>query len=243
MPLDDHKKVGRKLIPPMLASGHPITQTNWQIDRQPQLFWIASLIRQIGFDVTYDAIVDMANDIDNAIETCRGSRAIVRSYLLSEHSKLTAAEKQAILESGRDSSWFKQISPTIGELTSLIPELPANYLGIQTARNKSQILEELKLTLSECDHRHELLALQAQSVALGAEFATGHCSIAEGLTLPDFKDICDYPNTEDSKRAAGFIVTSCNLMVMGVPQENGPDFTWQRTFWNACYSLDDCLYD
>ena len=60
--------------------------------------------------------------------------------------------------------------------------------------------------------------MQATTVAL--ECRTEKLFIAEGLDIPDLNTIFDYPDTEESQHAAGFVVTTCGGMILN---RKGPD--------------------
>jgi len=84
--------------------------------------------------------------------------------------------------------------------------------------------------------------IQATTVAL--ECRTGHMSFAQGLAIPDLNAVVDYPATEESRHAAGFVVATCGQTILSRNDPDEPmEFSWQRLFWNCCYRLEPCEYE
>ena len=52
--LSDHKRVGKKFIPPLIAELGPISEVRWINDLVPELVWLALLSERYGLEVGAD---------------------------------------------------------------------------------------------------------------------------------------------------------------------------------------------
>lgn len=58
------------------------------------------------------------------------------------------------------------------------------------------------------------------------------------MDIPDFNSLFDAPDSEEAKKAAGFVRNSVKQEYMfGL---HGYDNSWTKSFWNQSYYLDDC---
>lgn len=242
MALDDHVKRGKKLLPPMIAAGHPIELANWPLDRVPEFFWLALMVERFGRRETLDLATRMSKAIHSTINKARSEFKVIRAYLLSEHREFTEAERKKIMSASRRSKWFQAISPFIAELLVIWPELPAGYLATKESRpDKAKLTKEIKDVLGRFSHRHDELAAVVQAIVAIAEIRSGHVSKAQGLAWPNLDAIIDDPTSDEAKYVAGFAVVTCGqLNRFG---REAPDLIWNRSFWNCCYRLQPCEYE
>ena len=243
MVLEDHRRRGRKLIPPMLEL--PMQQTLWHVERLPELFWLAFLGNRIGDGPTLELAYEMAVDIESTIKRLRGNDKAFRAYLPSEHLSCSDCEREQVLVDHSESAWLRELRPHLADMTTVWHDLPFSYLiSLSGDGPNPEIVSEIKHLLQECCHRHDKRALIIQATMVALEFRTEKMFIAQGLEIPDLNAIFDYPETEESQHAAGFVVTTCGGTIL---HRNGPtnrpDFTWQRSFWNTCFRLEPCEHE
>jgi hypothetical protein len=245
MVLEDHVRKGKKLIPPLLAMDSPVESTTWHVERLPELFWIALLTARVGPEEAFNLVLQMAQGIQATIERARNGAAPIRSYFMSEHLSFSSAERQQVVDEHRDSEWLHALRPHFDDLAAVWPGLPARYLSAgEPTKGLIGLVEEVKAIVGQCLHRHDRLALIAQTTVVAAEASSGHLMFAQGLTIPDLNAIFDYPNSDESRHAAGFVVTTCSSIILLPHGPNSPPvFTWPRQFWNRCYRLQPCEHD
>lgn len=99
---------------------------------------------------------------------------------------------------------------------------------------------ELRDVVWQSFQRHNELALITQATVVSTAISIGRLRLFNGMKIPELNAIFDYPKTDESQRAAGFVVTSCNAMVHCVGMGAQINHTWPRMFWNACYNLQPC---
>lgn len=245
MVLEDHKRKGKTFIPPLLADGVPLRETFWHMERLPEIFWIAVIIERLGLEVALERVFELTQAIQATISRLRESDKVVRPYLTSSHMDFSRVEREAILDEHREADWLKTLNALIADLVVVWPQFPLAYLAVTESSAELDVLvKEVKKQIGCCLDRHDELALHVQAIVVATELRAGNTKLPKGLGIPDLNALFEYPESEESQHAAGFVVTSCNSIVSGPPNtgEDG-DASWPRTFWNRCYKLDSCEYE
>ena len=102
----------------------------------------------------------------------------------------------------------------------------------------------LKSLLKKTIDSHSKTSLLIQSIDVAVELRSGNTVIREGENVPDLNAVVDYPNTKESKNAAGFIISfECSFLAAGFLNNKQHDMTWQKQFWDTCYRLEPCEFD
>jgi hypothetical protein len=242
MVLEDHKRRGRKFFPPMFDM---LQETRWHVERLPELFWLAFLSNRVGDRQALELAYEMAVDIESTIKRLRANEQAFRAYLPSEHMSCSEVEREQILADHREANWFSELRPHFSDMAAVWPDLPFTYLAFSDIGEPSAALvSEVKSLLHACFHRHDKRALVIQATTVALECRTKKMFFAHGLDIPDLNAVFDYPDTDESQHAAGFVVTTCGGIILhrnGLDEE--PDSSWQRSFWNSCYRLEPCEYE
>lgn len=243
MVLEDHVKRGKKRIPPLLAMNPSPQQSQWLIERLPELFWLGFVASRLGNQETLELAGEMARGIESTIKRTRGTDKPFRAYLPTEHFSCTDYERQTIVAEHQDSRWFRRLIPLFATMTGVWAEFPFQYLVNTTQQPSAELTLTVKQILQESLNRHDRLALFMQATTVALEIQLNHLFFAKGLHIPDLNAIFDYPNTEESEHAAGFVVaTSAQLVLFRNLSEEPRDVRWARAFWNGCYRLEGCEY-
>lgn len=244
MVLDDHIRKGRKLVPPLMAMETAVRGTHWSIERLPELFWLAFLNNRLGQKSAFDIAYQLTQAVQSIITRLRSDETIIRSYIMSEHLSFSSIEKDAIVNECKNEEWYATLCPHLYDLQQIWPDLPLGYLYSKQPIDPSEdLIAEIRELVDKSTYRHDKFSLIIQSIAVAIEISCGYMKFAYGVKIPDLNSISDYPDTEESQNAAGFLVTSCNSLIMNRHGDKPPDFTWQRLFWNSCYTLQPCEYD
>lgn len=242
MVLEDHLKRGRRFIPPLLTK--PIQQSNWRMERLPEMFWLAFVGNRIGDRRVLALAYEMARDVEATIKQLRQNEKAFRAQLPTEHLSCTAAEKQRLLADHGDAVWLREFQPHLADMIAIWPGLPLGYLAPKPAAKSEAIVREIKQQLAQCRERHDTRSLVMQATTVAIELQLGRLTVFEGMTIPDFNAIFDYPKTEESQMAAGFVVTACGQVVLcSAGADRQHDFAWPRAFWNSCYRLEPCEHE
>ena len=90
--LADHKKVGKKFIPPFVAKLGPLGEVRWANDLVPELVWLALLSDRHGREMG----VDLARRLALAAVDARRSKPAPWFALASAYAELSASEQEAV---------------------------------------------------------------------------------------------------------------------------------------------------
>lgn len=244
MVMEDHKKVGKKLIPAFLQD-FPIEKTKWQTQRLPEVVWLGILCNRHGDQLSFEMMKEMTASIRAVVCSMRNSDHTIRPYIPSEHLTFSCIERDAICKGSSDSPWLKSIKPALQQMAAVWPTFPLSYLlGEDRGEFCRNFVREVKELLENCRHRYSKEALLLQTMFVALEIETGGLYLAKEISPPDLNSIFDYPDTEESQKAAGFVVTTFNSTIMMrsiLGQES--QFDWPRKFWNTCHKLEPCEHD
>jgi hypothetical protein len=215
------------------------------MERLPDLFWLAFVSNRLGDQKTCDVVFEMATSIESTIHRARGNQIAFRAYVLSEHLSCTPHERDLVASGHQDANWAQTLAPHIRDMAVVWPELPIGYLASPDNRSTvPEIVLEVKNLLGRCQDRHENLAIRIQSIAVSLELRTGHLKLPRGLEIPDLNTIPEYPETEESRKAAGFIVSTCtSLLLCRTGGDKTNTFRWPRMFWNSCFNQGTCEHE
>ena len=249
MVLEDHTKRGKKLLPKLLAGSFTVHETSWQIERLPQFILLALYLEDNSLADAIDIFFQMNVSYDSILKDFRGDK-IFRPIRIGEHLALDEYEKQEIERRSEGATWRSSIDPYLNIISSLFITNPMGYLlkastNTHNSKCNDNNIKMLKSLLTKTVDRRSKSSLFIQGVAVAVELRSGHTKICDGVHLPDLNAVVDYPNTEESENAAGFIVVHANSIATGMnPMNPGQlDMTWQRQFWDSCYRLESCEFN
>lgn len=248
MALKDHIKRGKKLLPKLLAGNFIVHGTSWQIERLPQFILLALYLEDNSLADAIDIFFQMNVSYDSILKDFRGDK-IFRPFRMGEHLVLDEHEKQEIKQRSEGATWRYSIDSYLNKISSLFISNPMGYLlkaSTNTHNSKcNDNIKTLKSLLTKTGDRRSKSSLFIQAVVVAVELRSGHTKICDGVDLPDLNAVVDYPNTEESENAAGFIVVHANSIATGMnPMNPGQlDMTWQRQFWDSCYRLEPCEFN
>ncbi|UUO08691.1 hypothetical protein M4951_10310 [Blastopirellula sp. J2-11] len=242
MVLEDHQRRGRMLVPPMFDM--PLQETRWHVERLPELFWLAFVGKRLGDRQVLELAYEMAVDVEATIKRVRKDDKAFRAYFPSEHMSCSESERKQVVADHSNAKWLRELRPHFAEMAAVWNGLPFRYLASDIDEPTDDLILEIKGILQECSHRHDKRALVIQATIVALEFRTEKMFVAQGLDIPDLNAVFDYPETEESQHAAGFVVTTCGQTILcRKGPDEAPDFSWQRSFWNVCYRLEPCEYE
>lgn len=247
MVLEDHIKRKKKLLPPMLASGVSMHDSLWHIERFPQFILLALYLENSSLTDAVDTFLQINVSYSSILRDFRGDK-VFRPIRMGEHLSLDGHEKQEINRRSEGAKWRCNIDPYLNIISSLFNVYPMDYLlkaSINTHNSKcDNNVKMLKSLLAKTFDSHSKTSLLIQSVDVVIELRSGNTIIREGENIPDLNTIVDYPNTKESKNAAGFVVSfECSFLAAESLNDKQPDLTWQKQFWDTCYRLEPCEFE
>jgi hypothetical protein len=237
--LSDHKKIGKRFVPPFIAAIGNLSEVSWVDQIIPQLIWIARLIDTFGFKKGVDHSLAIARI---AKESADKEKTDWFGWL-SSFSNLSEQQKSFIIEKLTAEGILDEISSAFSSFVTFYPAFPLLFLTTITPKDLGNDtvaeLEEIKQTLLNLYDRRSVFAMRVQATVIYLAFVNDFLKVAKGLALADFPEIENYPNTERSKEVAASIRATINSFA-GLVEDAGFN-SWSNYFWNRGLEIEPCL--
>lgn len=239
--LKDHKRVGRKLVPPLLAvMGNQYAPYSWARELVPEFLWIALFIDRCGFRNG----VELARTLATAASEVCGREPRPMFARITSFNNLSDDEKHQLLEKIGASN-RRSISNGIIDMDRLGINHPLNFFTAGGAVDVGP-KEDFGELLQELYDRHS----RASALTIATAFYLGVCQHkiklphGMGIRLRDeFQNIEDYPDTDGSQAAASFFRASAAMFLMG--DEEAPQKSeradWLNHFWDRVGKHGPCI--
>ncbi|QKK20484.1 DUF5677 domain-containing protein [Rhizobium indicum] len=239
--LDDHVAVRRKLIPPFLHKlGGKFSQYSWTRQLVPEALWIGLLIDNCG----YKSARDHAQALGKAAFSARNKFDCPPFVKFSTFAELSDSQKQATISSLKQAS-LAAIRHSMAPLAAVIPDHPLAFLGkVDASPEQNARFPEL---LREFYDRNSRAAVHSTAIGYGLGLDQEKIHVAAHLIedlIAKFKVIEDYPETEESRRAAGAFRAAAPTLFMGVNVDEAQfetDAPWVESFWEHIAGFGPCL--
>jgi hypothetical protein len=232
--LADHKKVGKKFIPPFIATLGPIQEVLWVNDLVPELIWLELLNSEHGWHEG----TDLARQLAVAAVGARGTKVKSWFALLSQYSNLDVAERGAVIAALQSTGALAQIRGGLSRLSMFYPDFPLSFLYDAPVTPESKDLPVFKEQLAGIFDRWETRGTRVQANAIYIAFVTDMLKVFKGLALANFPAIEEFPATEESKLVAASVRATVSTCYGQFRDERSAE--WISYFWRRGLDLEPC---
>ena len=236
--LADHKKVGKKFIPPFVAEVGPLSEIRWVNDLVPELVWLALLSDRHGLKTG----TDLARRLALAAINAREAKPKKWFALTSAYAELDASEQKAVVAKLEEDGAAQQIREALSPLLTFYPECPLSFLFADLPRSGNDSLEKFKDVLVSIFDKRDTLGTFGQATAVYIAFVSDMLKVFEGLALANFPAIEEFPNTEESQRVASSVRLAV-LLMFNRHFKADQSAAWISYFWKRGLELDDCNFE
>ena len=235
--LADHKKVGKKFIPPFVAKLGPLGEVRWANDLVPELVWLALLSDRHGREMG----VDLARRLALAAVDARRSKPAPWFALASAYAELSASEQEAVAAKLETDDAAQEIRTALSPLVTLYPECPLRFLFGDPTEPEDDSLEKFKEVLTAIFDRWDTPATFEQATAVYIAIVSGKLKIFKGLVLANFSAIEAFPNTEESQHVASQARSTVSIFYEKFKTDKSA--AWVSYFWRRGLELEGCSFD
>lgn len=227
--LNDHKKVGSKLIPPLLEI---MGESSYSYIKNgiPEIIWLSILNKNFGHREGTQIAVNFVEVID---------KLKIKDevpYFISWFSDLKQSDINLIKQKLIEAKLYTKLEIGLAELIKVYPTCPLGKL-FQSSNHTDNDLLFVKETLSSIYNKRSRAAVLTLANVVYLLAVCKKMSIAKGITT-DLSKVAEYPATEESKRAASFMRATTNVLLNKDKIPNGEE--WLRNFWNRGLELEPC---
>ena len=239
--LGDHVAVRRKLVPPFMHKlGAKFSQYSWTQQLVPEALWIGLVIDHCGYAVAQQ----VCGALGQAARAATGGSERPMFAKFSAFTDLSSDAKLSVLNA-LNRSTLAAIRRSLAPLTSVLPEHPLAFLG-NLEPSTEQTLRFPQL-LGEFYDRMGRIPVLSIAIAYGMGLEQGMILVAPHLVddhVRRFEVIDRYPETEESRRAAGPFRASASMLFMPAGPDGagfGRPATWVEVFWDGIAGFGPCL--
>ncbi len=234
--LKDHKKVGQRLIPPLMQLPN-MRGTSFRDATLPCLIWISAIFNRNSDRNSVNNIMEfitMCSELSND-DKCP-SLAFLNSF-----NKLSSEQKLNILNNFKNKENLNFIRENTAHIYHLFPEFPLNFIfedylyGVDKLEAIEYLKEDVFCLLDRYCHH----ATKVQTTAFVSMAATGKMMISSEIDMPDFNAIFTDPESDECKKVASFVRASLNTG-LGFSSEEGVTNEWAKSFWKQSFELEKC---
>lgn len=235
--LSDHKRVGKRFIPPFIHALGGLQEVKWVDVPLPELLWLALLNHRHGLRRGAELAVEVVRSTTAAVGPAEKK---VWFGPISVYGKLTGEQRQAVVATLKSGGHLDDLKIALGSLVALYPECPLVFLfeGTSPQGERPDHLSQLKVILEDLFDKTTKAATLMQANAMYIAFATDMLFVSRETSLANFPAVADYPHTDEAKRIGASVRASINGF-FGMSYDNSS--SWPRYFWNRGLEIDQCL--
>lgn len=234
--LTDYKKVGSKLIPPLLQL--PMVQETSFVDKTlPNLIWMSAIFLRAQDKIAVDMIMDF---IVRSTELLGDDNHLDLAFL-DAFSELSKEQKKLIYEEFKGSDTLDFICDNIAHQHFLFDDYPLDFLFDDFAFgvDREEAIDNLKEDVGALLDRYNSHSVKVQAIAFLSMNASGRCHLSSEMNVPDFNSVFIDPESEESRRLGGFVRANLNT-IAGMRQSQNQESVWPDFFWKKAYFLGEC---
>ena len=236
--LSDHRRVGKRFIPPFIDKVPPITEVRWMHLILPEILWLGVLSHALPARAPAVAVA-LANTTQSSVsETKRRFYGTTSAY-----SSLTVQQQHTIVDVLRENHNLAPLHHALGPLVFFYPECPFSFLfegQPPLVNHPRSSLMHLRALLMRLLFRRGQEATMMQATAVYIAFMTDLLKVTSSSSLANFPEIENYPTTEESRRVAASVRATITQFVA---EHSNPSATWSVYFWNRGLSLQPCEFN
>jgi hypothetical protein len=231
--LGDHKRVGKRLIPPMMQLPNMVA-TSFRDEVLPDLIWLPAMFRKLEDRMAINLYIDFVKLCSASWGDDEKSLPLIK---LGNFDELTLVDKNSILTRFNNWPGRKLFLSTLGYQAKLFPDYPLQFLFDEEWRRGDELVAQLKDDVSSLLDRYSQMATRVQVTALVALLASGKMFFTKDVEIPDFDAIFTSPDSDAARRAASFARATLNG---GAGLDEGNSDRWVKSFWHQSHYFSGC---
>lgn len=227
--LENHKKEGKKLIPPLLSFN--MQPRSYIQNSIPEIIWIAVIIKKEGLELGTHLGVKCVKTVNSCVTKDE------LPYFTSWYSSLSDEEAKIVINKLKKNHIYDVIKKDLQDFLNVYPESPFSKIFKSTQQTKANI-NFVKNIINELFDKRSWLSTFSLGNIMYFLNTLGKLHVVENSTLAEFPKLVDYPNTEISKMIASSVRATSNILLGSEKLKNEK---WISEFWNRGFKLELCI--
>jgi hypothetical protein len=201
----------------------------------PELIWIGLLNERAGY-VRGARIIER---VFLAVNNLKRKGQEGNFALMSCFNSLTSEQKIELVAMLRSDDVLGVIQNSIAPLVLLYNECPLLFLGPPpNTYTENDLISTIKRCVGKTIDRYETPAIVLYGAMLLYRLVSKTIRFSQELDLPDFNAVINSPDSEEARRAAGFMRANA-LAEFGMLKL---DNSWAKHFWDRNFELSPCEF-
>lgn len=233
--LQDHRKEGKKLIPP-LPRLLDLKEISFQDSILPDLVWVSTIFLRNTDKQAVETIITFLEESEEILKNDQPPPLI----FLSSFDKLSCDQKTKIVREIKDKKILEFLRNNLAHQQKLLSDYPLGFIfnDQMDCADKEEALKYLREDVSALLDRCSFHSTKVQTTAIYSMGITGKLRLTSNITPPDLNSIFTSPESDESKRAAAF-ARSVLTAQAELQNAEGREI-WSNKFWKQCFSLEAC---
>lgn len=230
--LFDHKKIGKRLIPPMKAD-LKVQEVSSSKTAQPEILWFAILNKNFGVRWT----AHFSEILTKVLKEVKGEDTWFKGT--SEYKNLSSGEGATLRYKLNERGVLEPLRDALEGFIALYPLCPLQvfFEAPPILKVDKAYFEMLKELIAKTSDKRSPEGIFMQAIVIYMGFISGKFKVVKEVSLSDFPEIENYPNTERSKEI-GAVICSATTMLFNFEADGKADREWCRYFWNRGLELE-----
>jgi len=233
-PLADHKRVGKKFIPP-LKQLNSFQEIRYDRDILPEIIWMGLINDMYG----YREGVQLVTRFCKLVDAICGRQRIGNIAFVGDYTEVSAESTDQILEALKRDGLLTQLRSALAPLVVLYRGFPLSFIGVDTSnRSRSDLIRTIRGCVDTHLDRYKTPGLAIQANVLYVAGLTQRVLYGESMEVPDLNSLVEDPESDAANRAAASVCTG--VLTMFATSEGLRVSEWARSFWNQNLRIDAC---
>lgn len=227
--LENHKKEGKKLIPPLLSFN--MQPRSYIQDSIPEIIWIAVIIKKEGLELGTNLGVEFVKIVNSCIVKDK------LPYFTSWYSSLSDDEVKIVIKKLKENNIYDVMKKDLQDFLNVYTESPFSKIFKSERQTKANV-NFIKSIINELFDKRSWLSTFSLGNIMYFIHTLGKLHVVENSPLAEFPKLVDYPNTEISKMIASSVRATSNILLSSEKLKNEK---WISEFWNQGFKLEPCI--
>ncbi len=242
--LQGYKKTGSKFVSPM--NSLPNMKSMSYVDFiLPELIWIGLINDNLGYikgarllEIVFITINEIiGNEVTEEKIHNTDNGTYENFAYISSFKKLDTDQKKQLQSSFAEKDVLKQLQNYLAPLVLLYDDFPMNFIGSPNEIiEEEDLIERISISVGKHRDKYDTPGIILHGSALLSSLVTQKICLPRDMDLPDFNAVVFAPDSDEAKRAAGFMRANV-LGEFGMLEIKDQ---WAKYFWKRSYDLRPC---
>jgi hypothetical protein len=233
--LGDHRRVGKRFVPPFVAMLGQLQYVKWIDDLLPEVLWLGMLNNDHGLRRG----VQLAKKLSTAADRVMAPHPHVFART-STYSSIPSEQWPKIVELISPTA-LNQLLSTLRPFVVLYPECPFYALWLSDPPQPyADDVVVMRTQVETLLNRGDRPAMLAQANAIFIARVTGKLILNQGSFLSNFEAIVAYPDTEESRMVGSAIRAASMMLGHNTEEAQEAGGNWTRYFWQRGIEITSC---